>query len=126
MGNDMFEKDDQRQLRRQRHFLEELARDIWTANRQIINDEIPALSRQNFMDLGRLVACRRAAYLRKSIELSEFEPGSPEAAAAFEALPALRVTYSEAKNAFAALERAIERGYIDIDMGEPSAGPEQD
>lgn len=116
----MLDTDDQTQLRRQRHFLEELERDIWTANRQIINDEIPALSRQCFMALGRLVACKRAAYLQKSIELTRLEPDSPEAAAVFAALPALRIAYSEARDAFAALERAIQRGYIDIDMGEPS------
>lgn len=126
MGNDMFNTDDQRQLRRQRHFLEELERDIWTANRQIINEEIPALSRQHFMDLGRFVAFKRASYLSKSIELSELEPGSAEAAVVFEALPALRNAYSEARNAFSALERAIERGYIDIDMGEQAADPGQD
>lgn len=112
----MFDTDDHKMLRRQRHFLDELERDVRAANRQLIHEEIPALSRQCFMDLARNVARKRLAYLRQAIELSRLEPGTPAEAQAFAAMPTLRAAYNESREAFAALERAIERGYIDIDM----------
>jgi len=110
----MNDMDDDQLLRRQRHFLAELEREIRSVNRQIIRERIPTLSRQCFVDLGRVVAERRAEYLRKAIELSRSAPGSAAQAAALAAVPDLRHDYDESREAFAALERAIERGYIDI------------
>ena len=110
----MHDLDDEQLLRQQRFFLAELERDIRRINREIIHERIPKLSRQCFVELGRGVAERRAEYLRQAIELGRSAPGSAEQAAALAAMPGLRHNYHESREAFAALERAIERGYIDI------------
>lgn len=110
-----MEIDDQALLRRQRHFLMEVERDIRAANREVIHERIPRLSRRCFIDLGRIVARTRAEYLAMAIRLRACVPGSDDEAAALAAMPGLREAFFEAREAFAALERAIERGYIDIE-----------
>jgi len=109
-----MDKKEEELLRVQRRFLAETERDIRAANLEIIHAEIPALNRQCFFDLGRHVARKRAAYLRKAIELSRLPAESTEHAAALKDITGLRVAYEESRDAFAALERAIERGYIDV------------
>lgn len=101
-------------LRRQRHFLDEIEREIRHLNRETIHAVVPPLDRKQFLELARVVARRRAEYLRLAIELARCDPADPSSQALLEAIPAARKHFFESRDAFAALERAVECGYIDV------------
>lgn len=96
------------QIRQQRKFLHDVEAAIRDANRRIIHAKIPNLDRQSFVAFATRVAELRAAYLEAALALAG--SGAPPS----ELLAARRVAFEEARDAFAALERAIERGYVDI------------
>ncbi len=105
----MFD-DETTRIRRQQKFLQDVERSITDANRRIIHARIDQLSRASFVALATRVAELRAAYLETALTMA-VEQGD------FADLAARRMAYEETKAAFAALERAIERGYVDIDSG---------
>ena len=103
--------DDGELLRRQRHFLEQVERKIATVNREILHAQIPELDQASFVRLAEQVARLRAAYLQTALGVAK--NGESEAAVV-EELRRRREAYDEARLAFEALQRAIERGYVDI------------
>lgn len=109
--------DDTELLKRQRKFIEEIERSIRVANREILQDRIPELNQQSFVRMADYVAGLRANYLQGALS-----PDRETDAASWAArLRQHRQTYEEACNAFDALQRAIECGYVDIGV-EESAG----
>lgn len=105
----MFDEDSA-QLRKQQRFLNEVEVAIRDANRHIIHERVPDLDRQRFVTFATFVARLRADYLAEALALQD----APEHAQAVESLRRRRRAYAEARDAFAALERAVERGYVDI------------
>lgn len=108
----MFD-DDSAQLRKQQRFLGEVEVGIRDANRKIIHERIPDLDRQRFVTFATFVAELRADYLALALSLQS-KAGEPAAQSAIAALRLRREAYFEGREAFAALERAVERGYVDI------------
>lgn len=100
------------ELAEQRQFLEQLELSIAVANREVIHQHIPNLDKATFQQLAVMVAKFRANYLAAAIKLAE-SPGSCDSAC-LEDLKHKRELYDEGRAAFEALERAIERGYVDI------------
>lgn len=105
----MFDEDSA-QLRKQQRFLHEVEVAIRDANRRIIHERVPDLDRQRFVTFATFVARLRADYLAEALALSQ----AADQAQAMEALRQRRRAFDEARDAFAALERAVERGYVDI------------
>ena len=99
-------------LAAQRQFLEQLEMSIAVANREVIHQQIPNLNKATFQQLAVMVAKYRANYLEAAIKLAN-SPGSCDSAC-MEDLKHKRELYDEGRAAFEALERAIERGYVDI------------
>src|SRR5690554_6113787 len=106
--------DDAALLRRQRQFLHEVEQSIREANREIIHGQIPELNKERFVQFALVVARLRASYLQAALDLSHSEGESEGSAVAGETLRDHRCAYEEARDAFEALQRAIERGYVDI------------
>ncbi|MEX2571808.1 MAG: hypothetical protein WD737_10970 [Gemmatimonadota bacterium] len=106
--------DDRELLLRQRKFLHDIEQGIRQANQEIIHERIPELTRERFVEFALVVARLRASYLQASLEVSRGVPDLSEPAALCSALKPHRVAYEEARDAFEALQRAIERGYVDI------------
>jgi hypothetical protein len=102
----MFDEESSR-IRKQQKFLQDVEHAIAEANRQAIHARIATLDRASFVAFAARVAQLRAAYLEAALAAS--------AGGDFGALRGHREAFEEAKAAFAALERAIERGYVDID-----------
>jgi len=102
-------------LRKQRQFLEQIERGIAEANREIIHERIPELDSQAFVSLALQVARLRARYLEAALERHDDEDGE-SAAAWSRTLRERREAYEEAVGAFEALQRAIQRGYVDIGL----------
>lgn len=102
-------------LRKQRHFLEQIERSIRAANRGIIHERIPELGQEGFSEFAQRVARLRASYLQAALEAGsrmEDDEHSPWV----EALRRHREAYEEARDAFEALQHAIERGYVDMGL----------
>ncbi len=107
-GRDM----DSQGLAAQRQFLEQLELSVAVANREVIHQQIPNLNKATFQQLAVMVAKFRANYLEAAIKLSS-SPGSCDSAC-LQDLKHKRELYDEGRAAYEALERAIERGYVDI------------
>jgi hypothetical protein len=111
----MYEQnDDAVLLRRQRKFIEEIERNIRAANREILHEKIPELDRERFVRLALLVARLRASYLQAALA-ADAEADAPSWV---KRLREHREAYEEARDAFDALQRTIERGYVDIGLSE--------
>ncbi len=108
----MFDEDSAR-LRKQQRFLHEVEVVIRDANRAAIHERIPDLDRQRFVAFATFVAHLRADYLAAALE-AQHASAAGGAGEAMARLRARHVAYDEARDAFAALERAVERGYVDI------------
>ena len=99
-------------LMAQKRFLNELEQGIRAANREVVHTLIPALDKDSFFGLALAVAKLRANYLEAALRMSRAkEPTSPILIAE---LKTKRELYDEGRLAFEALQRAIERGYVDI------------
>lgn len=110
--------DDAALMRKQRQFLDQIERSIREANRRIIHDRISELDQEGFVRFAHHVARLRAAYLQAALEVG-LDAGEDEPASWIVSLRRRREAYEEARDAFEALQRAIERGYVD--MGLPAA-----
>jgi hypothetical protein len=105
----MFDEETSR-IRKQQKFLADVEQSIAEVNRRVIHARIDRLDRASFVALAGRVAELRASYLEAALA-AVGSAGSE----AFVALRQQRKVFEEAMAAFAALERAIERGYVDID-----------
>ena len=103
---------DPKDLVAQRQFLEEMEKAVAIANREVIHRQIPNLTRETFQQLAVMVARYRASYLEAAIELCH--ASDPADAERLEELRQRRELFDEGRAAFEALERAIERGYVDF------------
>lgn len=106
--------DDSALLRKQRHFLQQIEMELRRVNREIIHRQIPELNRDSFMQLALKVAELRTAYLQLALQLGRTDSASDDARSLLAALRERRTAFEEARDAFAALERTIEQGYVDI------------
>ncbi len=103
---------DSHELAAQRQFVEQLEMAVALANREVIHKQIPDLNRETFQQLAVMVARYRASYLEAAIKLSSSANNCD--AMCLEDLIHKRKLFEEGRAAFEALERAIERGYVDI------------
>lgn len=107
--------DDEYRLRRHRQFVLELEREIGQLNRRIVHDRMPHLNRERCLELAAAVARARAEYLDLALRLSDSGSPDPISDDEISALALARRHFEELREAFAAMERAIECGYVDVD-----------
>jgi hypothetical protein len=102
---------DEAATRRLHHDLETTIREV---NQELISASTGAITRDAFTSVARMVAGLRGRYLQCVLRLGE-ESRSAEVdtEAALELKP-LREAYTEAVEAFAALEHALQRGYVSL------------
>lgn len=107
----MFSSPEEHEHRRLHHELEQA---ITAINREQIGAVSGEITKENFINVVKMVACLRARYLYTVLQLgakchSECIPTE----AALE-LKRLHEAYAEAIEGFAALEHALHRGYITL------------
>ncbi|MFP4207464.1 MAG: hypothetical protein ACLFSC_02320 [Wenzhouxiangella sp.] len=108
--------DDEYRLRRHRQFVLELEREIGPINRALVHEDTPKLTRAHCLELATVVARSRAAYLQLAFEMGRScQDRLPEDARIVELRQARR-RFEELRDAFGAMERAIECGYVDIEL----------
>jgi hypothetical protein len=113
----MLPQDDEDALmKRHRYALQEIEREIRKINREVIHRDIPKIERKHVVDLAKVVAEHRARYLTAGMRLSSATLGTPEEQELIRILPGLRREFETARDVFAALERAIEQAYVDVDL----------
>lgn len=108
-------QDEYQQLIEQKRFLGEVEQGIRFANREIIHQRIPSLSKDTILSFAVAAGRLRARYLEAAFKLGVNEDGDPPDQAEINELKNRREMYLEAREAFEALREAIEKGYIDVE-----------
>ncbi|MBL6934172.1 MAG: hypothetical protein ISR48_02055 [Alphaproteobacteria bacterium] len=111
------EKEDYQSLIQIKHFFDELEQGIQLANREIIHNRIDTLTKEKILGFAVIVGRLRGRYLEAAFNLSASEDGDPPDMSKIEELQGKRLMFEEAKQAFADIRYAIEKGYIDVDWG---------
>ena len=107
----MFSTSDEVANRRLHHELETTIRNV---NRELIGASTGPITRSAFTNVTRMVACLRGRYLQCVLKLGEESlNGHIDTEAALELKP-LREAYTEATDGFAALEHALQKGYVSL------------
>jgi hypothetical protein len=114
-------KGDYQDLVAQRRFLDELEHGIRMVNREIIHEKIPQITKDYFLKFAVMTSRVRADYLGAAFELVEAGSSVPSEDVVA-SLKGKRERYEEAVEAFEALKRAIERGYVDVASEEEVGG----
>jgi len=99
----------------QKRFLSEIEQGIRAANREVIHAAVPELNRASFFSLAVSLARLRASYLQAALQI--LCTPEDEIPPLLDDLRHRRESFEEGSKAFEALERAIERGYVDIARG---------
>ena len=105
---------DRQHLRAEQIFFEELEQGIQTANREIIGARIPELNKDTIRGLAVMVGRLRASYLELAFKMCAVSQDTEPDASFVEELRTRRHMFEETRDAYEALRRAVERGYIEI------------
>ena len=119
MASSSSHSDDYHDLVAQRRFLDEVENGIRMVNREILHEKVPDVTQDRFLKFAVMVSRLRASYLAAAFELVDSGAHIPDNAI-FDDLKSKREKYDEAVQAFDALRRAIERGYVDVSSGAKS------
>jgi len=113
MQNDHFQPEstlDPSDLRRLRAHLNQIDAATFEANRTALAKTVGRVDARSFQKLALCTAVARAQWVSAALEMSNKpHPLSP---AEISRLSALRVEYLELKEAYEAMRRMVERGYI--------------
>ena len=99
-----------------KRLLIEINRKIRALNREIINPAIPELKLGDLGPVMEMVARSRAHYLQRLFSLAEEVGEGMPTSDQIKSLRTLRVIYEEMVIAAKALEAAIERDYLDVEI----------
>jgi uncharacterized lipoprotein YmbA len=92
----------------------ELEMTIRNVNRELISVATGVITRKAFTNVARMVAGLRGRYLQCVLKLGEASLNEHIGAGAALELRPLREAYTEAMEGFAALEHALQRGYVSL------------
>lgn len=97
--------------RRLHHELEMTIREV---NHELISASTGAITRSAFTNVARMVARLRGRYLQCVLKLGEESRNADIDIEGAVELKLLREAYTEAAEGFAALEHALQRGYVSL------------
>ena len=99
---------------RAQHFLKEIEQAIQVANREILGNRIPAITKENILPLAVSVARLRGNYLAEAFKIAEADDGDGLPESGISTLKHHREMYEEARLAFESLTHVIDRGYVEL------------
>ena len=114
---------DYQRLVAQKRYLKEVEHSIRVANCEIIHKRIPMLNRETILSFAVTVGRLRARYLEAAFKLGVNEHGDTPNRGEIDELRLRREMFEEARTAFAALQHAIEMGYVDVEGVGEKRGP---
>jgi len=107
----MKQMDDE--LEKNRRFLLEVEQGIRLANNEVIHDKIPPVTTERMLSFAVSVAKLRLNYIEGAFTFADTKlPSGDSGEAQVKALRLHRERFEESRNAYLALQRAIEIGYI--------------
>lgn len=107
--------DDYKKLMLQQKFMQDIEQGIRIANREIIHERLPHITEEAVLKFAVTVSRFRARYLEAAFQLTS-EGGALPEKKVMDELSESREAYLLARNAFDALQRAIEQGYVDLEL----------
>ena len=121
--SDHFEPDlvqDPGEQRKLRGHLEQIDYTVSPANQAVIQKDIHHVTLEDFRNLALTAAKARTAWVSTAIELAKLHKALD--AAQLERLSHLRGVYDELSEAYEAMRRMVERGYLSYHKGLPEKG----
>lgn len=97
-----------------RHFLNDIEQAIQVANREILSQRLPPITKDNILPLAISVARLRGQYLAEAFRIAKDEAGEAPGEAEIGSLKRHREMYEEARESFDALIHIIDRGYVEL------------
>jgi len=112
-GWDHFEpqdNDDPQVQRRLRGQLEQIDYTVFTSNKEVLSQALGAMDTQKFQRMAVAASAARAQWVAQALAMADAtHPLTPDQVAK---LGHLRAAYEELSDAYEALRRMVERGYI--------------
>lgn len=103
-------------LAKHQRFLREIEQGIRLSNNEVIHKRIPPITSERMLTFAVAVAKIRAQYIEAAFKFADANlSDAPEGTAEIDELRELRGRFEEARDAFIALQRAIELGYVDVE-----------
>lgn len=99
---------------RTQHFLKEIEQAIQIANRDILSQRLPSITKENILPLAISVARLRGHYLSEAFRIAENDAGEAPGEAEIGSLKRHREMYEEVRESFDALIHVIDRGYVEL------------
>lgn len=103
---------DPQEQRRLRGLLEQIDYSAFVANREVIGPMLSGLEPAHFQRLAVTTATARAKWAAEALRQSE--SGAPSTADQIARLTSARTAYEELAEAYEALRRMVERGYVNL------------
>ena len=108
-----MDKDDE--LAKNQRFLRETEQVIRIANKEIIHKHVPPISSERIVSFAVSVAKLRAEYVEAAFKFADVKDAGGEESVYISDLRECRTNFEEARDAFIALQRAIELGYMAVE-----------
>jgi len=96
------------------HFLKEMEQAIQVANREILTQRLPPITREAILPMAISVARLRGQYLAEAFKIAQDDAGEAPGEAEIDSLKRHRKMYEEARKAFDSLIHVIDRGYVEL------------
>ena len=104
-------------INKNRRFLLQVERTIQVANNEVIHKQIDPITADRMLSFAAAVAKLRANYIELAFKFADAKHvGGDEGISEIEALDLHRKRFEIARDAFIALQRAIELGYITVEI----------
>ncbi len=103
-------------LAKNQRFLRETEQAIRITNNEVIHKQVPPITSERMLTFSEAVAKLRAQYIEAAFTFADAKHADgAEGAADIDELGLCRRRFEEARDAFIALQRAIELGYVAIE-----------
>ena len=104
------------ELKKNQRFLRETEQAIRLTNNEVIHKYVPPITSERILSFSIVVAKLRAQYIQAAFKFAdEKHPEGEKGAAEIEELTLYRRRFEESRDAFIALQRAIELGYMAVE-----------
>lgn len=103
------------ELAKNQRFLRETEQAIRITNNEVIHKQVPPITQERMLSFAVAVAKLRAEYIDMAFKFADARhPTGAAGAAEINELELTRKRFEEARDAFIALQRAIELGYMAV------------
>ncbi len=104
------------ELAKNQRFLREVEQIIRLSNNEIIHKRVPPINSERMVSFSVVVAKLRAQYVEAAFNFADMKDiEGEEETVEFDRLSSCRKKFEEARDAFIALQRAIELGYMTVE-----------